>query len=207
MSGETREKKARVWVRDRLDFYVEPASASAALFRVERFLGKVWDPACGSGNIPTAAESAGYRAIGSDVVKRVDGAKWWWARDDRRDFLRDFDVALAPNVVSNPPYFGGKGTEAFILKALSIASGKVAIFVDKRFLAGVKRAVGLFKDHPPTRVWIITPRPSCPPGEWIAAGNKAGGGTADYVWLVWDVTAPAGGTQLCWLDTREARRP
>ncbi len=32
---------------------------------------------------------------------------------------------------------------------------------------------------------------SCAPGEFIAAGGNVGGGTADYVWLVWDKTLPA----------------
>jgi hypothetical protein len=198
--SETREKNAKIWERDPFDWYVEGAEVSAALFRVERFVGDIWDPACGGGNILASAEAAGYVAVGSDVVYREPCSRPVIVGD----FLDPLFLINPQNVVCNPPYFGGKGTEAFIRKALRVASGKVAIFVDKRFLAGAKRAAGLFKDHPPTRVWIITPRPSCPPGAWLAAGNKAGGGTADYVWLVWDLTAPASMTQLAWLSTREA---
>ncbi len=42
----------------------------------------------------------------------------------------------------------------------------------------------LFSEYPPTRVWIITPRVSRPPGDWIKAGNKAGGGAEDWMWMV-----------------------
>lgn len=76
---------------------------------------------------------------------------------------------------------------------------KFCVFVDRRFLTGKRRAAGLYAEHPPTRVWEITPRPSCPPGEYLEAGNKAGGGTADYCWIVWDITAPSGQTALGWL--------
>jgi len=33
----------------------------------------------------------------------------------------------------------------------------------------------------------------------LEAGNKAGGGTADYCWLVWDMTSPAAVTIADWL--------
>lgn len=198
--GETREKNAKVWARDEFDWYVEPIEATKALLTVETFVGKIWDPACGGGNICSTFEAAGYRAIGSDVVKRVDGAKWWWAGDDRRDFLNDFDEALAPNIVCNPPFFRAKGAEAFIRKALELASGKVAMFLDIRFLAGGERANGIFAEHPPHRIWIVTPRVSCPPGAYLQAGGKAGNGSSDWVWLIWDQTSPRPPfPQLGWL--------
>ena len=34
---------------------------------------------------------------------------------------------------------------------------------------------------PIERVWLLTPRPIMPPGSWIAAGNKPGGGTQDFL--------------------------
>ena len=76
---------------------------------------------------------------------------------------------------------------------------KVAAFVDIKFLAGGGRANGLYRELPPNRVWIITPRPSCPPGEVLKAGGKAEGGTADWIWMVWGKTAPHSGTVIDWL--------
>ena len=197
MNAPTRDLKAKVWERDALDWYVEDGKVSDALFRVERFVGYVWDPACGGGNILEAASRADYPPVGTDIKKRVN--RYWFRRE--ADFLAWNEQPLAQNILCNPPYGGGKLAEAFIRQALALATGKVAMFLDTRFLSGAKRAAGLYAEHRPHRAWILTPRPSCPPGEWLAAGNTAGGGTADFLWLVWDKTAPpAVVTDLRWLN-------
>lgn len=194
---EKTEKAAHIWARDALDWYVEDQRVTRQLLGVERFVGAIYDPCCGMGNIVQACRDAGYIALGSDIKRRVRSDADWFLGE--KDFLQDDFLVYAPNFLMNPPYFGGAGTEAFIRRALGVATGKVCVFVDRRFLTGKRRAAGLYTEHPPTRVWEITPRPSCPPGEYLEAGNKAGGGTADYAWLVWDLTAPSGATALGWL--------
>lgn len=195
--AEAVAKKSHLWERDEYDWYVEPSSATEALLTVERFVGKIHDPCCGQGNIVNALIGGGYEATGSDVVRRTD-ADWFTGQ---RDFMDAIEIA-APNIVMNPPFFRAKGAEAFIRTALDVASAKVAAFVDIRFIAGDKRANGLFADHPPHRVWIVTPRVSCPPGSYLAAGNKAGNGSSDWCWLVWDKAVPFAGTELSWLRRR-----
>lgn len=179
------KKNAHVWAKQENHWYVEELRASAALFKFENFTGPIWDPACGGGNICVSAELAGYDAIGTDIVCRgIQDAPFWRGESDflgREPFPRQ-----SLDIVTNPPFFRGKGTEAFIRHALGLAKGKVAIFCDIKFLASAKRAKGLFKHTPPSRILIITPRVSCPPGEHIEAGGVVGGGTADWVWLVWD---------------------
>lgn len=216
MSEAARERKSHVWKRDSLDWYVEPAVASAALFDAERFVGPIWDPACGGGNILRSyLHSRGACCIGTDIVRRCGDDIPFYAE---LDFLSDFDhAAMIPafhsNIVTNPPFFRAKGAEAFIRKALQLARGKVAVFVDIRFIAGGERANGLFAEHPPHRIWIVTPRVSCPPGEYLEAGNRAGNGSSDWCWLVWDLTAPrAALPQLGWLrkpaeDRKRSERP
>lgn len=197
-------KKAHVWERDEFDWYVEPERVTQQLLTVERFSGGIHDPACGQGNIVKTLRAAGYHATGSDIVDRVDWpieSAWY---QGEVDFLANPPWSSLNNIVTNPPFFRAKGAEAFIRKALSIATGKVAVFVDIRFLAGAERAGGLFEKHPPHRVWIVTPRASCPPGTYLAAGNKAGNGSSDWCWLVWDQTAPFFGTQLGWLRGEKA---
>lgn len=204
MNAPTRDLKAKLWARDPLDYYVEPPEVSAALFRVERFVGHIWDPACGRGNILKAAIESGYRncVVGSDVERR--SCPFYF--HGMRDFLDEQKLCLAQNIVTNPPYFSGKGTERFIRKALELAIGKVAIFTDTRFLSGDARARDLFKLHRPHRIWLLTPRPSCPPGAWLDAGNKAGGGTADYCWLVWSLTEPPPSrSEIDWLRWTRAK--
>ncbi len=180
-----------------------PKYAPAALLRCERFIGHVWDPACGGGNILRAASANGYQfqVVGTDIKQR--GERAFWFRGEH-DFLNWTGQPLAQNIITNPPFARGVLAEAFIRKALDISVGKVAVFVDQRFLGGAGRAAGLWTDNPPDRIWMITPRPSCPPGAYLEAGNKAGGGTADYVWLVWDMTTPFRGTSWDWLSTTAA---
>ncbi len=75
---------------------------------------------------------------------------------------------------------------------------KVAMFVNGKFLFGAGRAGGLYAEIPPDRVYPINPRPSCPPGKFLLAGGKAEGGVENFVWLVWDLAAPTGRTEIRW---------
>lgn len=195
-----RVKNARLFERDPFAWYVEPTRATEALLSVERFSGQVHDPCCGQGNIVETLRGAGLDAIGTDIVRRTT-APWFLGE---LDFLQPLAIS-APNIAMNPPFFRASGAEAFIRKALSLAKGKVAAFVDIRFIAGADRASGLFAENCPHRIWIVTPRVSCPPGSYLAAGNKAGGGSADWAWLIWDLTAPpAANAQLGWLRKEAA---
>lgn len=186
-------KAAHLWARDPLDWYVEPVRATEQLLRVERFVGAVHDPACGQGNIVRALIAGGY--TGSDVATRVRPGSLWFRGEV--DFLADHSPR--DNIVCNPPFFRAKGAETFTRQALAVATGKVCMFMDVRLLAGAERADGLYAEHPPSRVWVVTPRVSCPPGVYLDAGGKAGNGSSDYAWFVWDQTAPAAATTLGWL--------
>lgn len=210
-------KGAHVWERDDLDWYVEPVVATAALLQVERFVGPVWDPCCGGGNIPTALDAAGCHVVGTDLVRRFPSEytpAWWNGTFDFREARASgdgqppnlpFHESHSTNIVMNPPFFRAKGAEEFIRKALVVARGKVAAFVDIRFIAGGERAAGLFAEHPPHRIWIITPRVSCPPGSYLAAGNKAGNGSSDWCWLIWNLTdPPPDRPQLGWIRRSRA---
>lgn len=193
-------KPMNAHVFDRADdeWYVEPRWASDALFKVEKFEGGIWDPACGQGNIVEAAMHAGLRASASDIKPR--GKMCPGTRSVRAADFFSCNELRAPNIVTNPPFGRAILAELFIRHAISLKPEKLAVFVDSRFLFGKTRAAGLFPEFPPSRVWIITPRPSCPPGAYLEAGNEAGGGTADYCWIVWlplqRIVAP---TEISWL--------
>jgi hypothetical protein len=178
-------------------WYVEPVGVSTALFGRERFVGAIWDPACGQGNVLAAAGICGLEAVGTDLVQRREEAIV-----QQMDFLGHRGRSLAPNIVCNPPYSDG-AAERFIRHALDVARGKVAMLLEARFLFSEARAGGLWVHHPPTRIYNIVPRPSCPPGEHLATGAKAGGGAQECVWAVWDQTAPRSVTALYWLDWRK----
>lgn len=204
MKGAVKQKQAHVWARDEFDWYVETESASAALFRNESFNGGVYDPACGKGNIIRSARAAQIPAYGTDIVDRNPLAPGWFL--GVRDFLHDDGSLPAVNIVTNPPFYRGSGTEAFIYRALTLAEGKVAVFAPLPFLAGSKRAKGLFKEFPPIRVWVLTPRVSCPAGHYLEDGGKAAGGTEDWCWIVWPqriLRRFAEKTELSWLNVKE----
>lgn len=193
-----KEKRSHLWERDPRDWYVEPRRATEALLSVEKFVGQIYDPAAGSGNIVETCIHAGYDAIGSDIVRRTD--KPWFTGEI--DWLVVQTVPAPVNVITNPPFYRAKGAEAFIRKALAYSTGKVCAFVDIRFIADSDRANNLFLEFAPHRIWIITPRVSCPPGPYLAAGGKAGNGSSDWCWLVWDMTAPPGETRIGWLRAK-----
>jgi hypothetical protein len=49
-----------------------------------------------------------------------------------------------------------------------------------------------------SRIWLLSPRPSMPPGSYILAGGKPGGGRADFCWLIFE-RGYAGPPTMAWL--------
>lgn len=181
-------KHARAYDRAPDEWYVEPTRCTEQLIEVEPLPGVVLDPACGQGNIVTTLLAAGIDAYGSDIRDRAGAPRWFLGQSD---FLKDEPRILPDHIVCNPPFYRGEGTEAFIRRALELSVGKVCIFSQTTFLHGSARATGLYRTRAPDRVWIITPRPSCPPGHKLAAGEiEAKGGTTDWAWFVWDNHMP-----------------
>lgn len=210
MTDPARKLDAHLWARDPLDFYIEPNWVSARLFQEEKFEGDVIDPACGTGRIPLAAADAELSAAGTDIVQRWDHAvvenipvRGLHPTLKVCDFFHDEWPHLHErwrfphNLVCNPPF---KHNRAFALKALAHAERKVAMIFPVRVL----NAAGTWlKDTPLYRVWLLSPRPSMPPGAVIAAGGKVGGGTVDFCWLVW-LRGYEGAPELKWLHREGA---
>jgi len=131
------------------------------------------------------ALAAGLPAVGSDLRDRTGAADWFV---HRHNFLTSDADPVCASVIMNPPYLEkGQGSEPFIRKAMSFPSvQKIAAFVPSKFLWGGDRARDFWTKLPPARVYLITPRPSCPPGPVIEAGISPGGGFEDFAWCVWD---------------------
>ena len=51
---------------------------------------------------------------------------------------------------------------------------------------------------PLRRIWLLTPRPSIPPGYVIARGEKPGGGKTDFTWLIFE-RGYTGKAEVDWL--------
>jgi len=163
-----RPENSHIWDREQHEHYVEPEWCSRRLFEVEDFdrSGVMLDPCCGFGRIPTAAMLAG------DIVDRGF---------DQIDRIGNFfdDVPQVASVVCNPPFDQFK---KFALRSLQVATSKVAMI----WLVRTLPAARWLQDTPLARIWLLTPRPSMPPGHVITRGDKPGGGKQDFCWLVWD---------------------
>lgn len=181
---ELRKRESHIWQRDKYDHYVEPRWVSERLFDVEPFAGNILDPACGFGNIVEAAKSRGYIASGHDIVDRG------YTGTIVQDFMQCRDHV--DNIACNVPF---DIAPEFTRHALTLVRHKLAvIFPVPRLNAAHRWLEGL----PLARIWLLTPRPSTPPGHVIAGGKKAAGGREDFCWLIFAV-GHAGLAEIKWL--------
>lgn len=185
-----RKKQAHIFDREAHEFYVEPAWCSQRLFQQEEFGDTVWDPACGWGMITTAAKEMGYGVMGTDIVNR---RRHRLHNFTKYDFLNGKSITPPRNfsMVTNPPF---EHCEAFARRAMELGAQKVAMIMLVRRL----NAAHWMRELPLQKILLLTPRPSMPPGAWIAAGHKPGGGTQDYCWAVWS-RGHKGEPKLGWL--------
>jgi hypothetical protein len=177
---------AHKWAREPNEHYVEEFWCSERLFAEEKFEGLVWDSCCGFGRIPDSAIKAGLPAMGTDLVDR--GYRGF---DGACDFF-DCEATVARNIVCNPPFNIAAQFAAHALVLDGIA--KVAMI----FPTARLNAAHWLRETPLMRVWLMTPRPSMPPGHTITAGEKPGGGKMDFCWLVWE-RGHEGPAELRWL--------
>ncbi|MBA1157474.1 hypothetical protein [Microvirga mediterraneensis] len=170
---------------DPLDYYPTPPIAVEKLLLVETFPGLVWEPACGDGAISRILEANQIETISTDLIDRGYG-------EGNHDFFKS--PLRADHIITNPPY---KLAQAFVEHALTLTSGKVAMLVRVSFLGSAKRKP-FFLSNPPARVYLFAKRITL----WKRGEEPVkptGGGIVDYVWCVWDHSAPNMPTQLHWL--------
>lgn len=186
LRGPLRKRKSHLWERHPEDWYVEPAWPTERLLKYETFEGRIHDPACGLGRIVKAARAAGLEATGSDIVKRAPGFR-------RANF---FEATRAvPNIISNPPF---RFAMAFVGHALNLATFKVALLLPAGWVQADERSRWLSRT-PLRRIWLLTPRPSMPPGTTIVNGEgPRGNGTTDYAYFVWE-QGYGGRPEIGWL--------
>lgn len=162
--------RASGYTRAAHDWYVEPRWCVDALLDVEEFVGRSWDPSCGSGNIPMTMRERGLSCWGSDIADRGFGTTG----------LSFFDAPdTVENIVTNPPY---GIIEEYVTRALAHATYKVAVLARLALLEGVKRRA-MLESTPLARVWVSSRRISMPPG---GSGIEAKGGSVAFAWFVWD---------------------
>jgi hypothetical protein len=201
------------------DWYVEPPEA---VYPLLNFCGPlrgktILDPCAGLGTIPACLrawskfnplyQDCELNVTASDVALRdvpgVTGGIDFFAcpapgeaqlgvapyRDDQFDWI-----------ISNPPYYGGKGPVEFFHRARRVARCGVAMLVNLPFLCSQSRNA-LFRLWPPSDVVILSKRPSMPPGEELRAGVAVQkSGKEDYCGVFWlfGVSCASVGTRIHW---------
>jgi hypothetical protein len=178
MNESPKPRLTHDWPQQPNGHYVEPAWASGWLFTKENFGGTIHDPCCGLGNIVQSARAQGLRATGADLIPRSP-------RERPVDFLKT--TRVHKSIVFNPPYalkVNGERRiviDRFVRHAWAHTTHKVAFFVE---VQRVRAAHWLWDFIPIRRLWMVNPRPSCPPVEYILAGYEPRGGSKEYAWVV-----------------------
>lgn len=154
------------------DFHPTPPCATEALCDVERFIGAIWEPACGDGAISRVLEARGYDVVSTDLVERGYG-------QSRIDFLME-QRPMAPNIVTNPPF---KNSEDFARQAVRLTTGKVAFLLRLVWLAGKSRGE-FFRTAPLARVWVFSGRlPMMHRGGYEGPKSSS---AIDFAWFVFE---------------------
>src|SRR3954452_10889587 len=141
------------------DFFPTPAWATHALIDNERFVGDIWESACGDGAMSRVLETTGRTVISSDLYDRGYG-------EIGEDFLST--KRRANNIVSNPPY---NAAEGFVRSGLAHSNNKLALLLRLAFLEGINRANTIFAKTPPSRVWVFSERITFYPAGVVQKGT------------------------------------
>lgn len=189
--SEAKAKAAHQWEREANNHYVEPTWVTRRLCEVESFTGRVVDPCAGFGHTLKGAHEAGVRMEGFDLINRGNARIW-----NGHDFFAPpqwHGIWPCDSIISNPPYGRrpkpiptgemARYEEHFITLALQRARSKVAVFLLSTWANAESRGKWL-ETLPLYRIYHVGPRPSCPPGHTILAGEKPGGGQQDFSWYV-----------------------
>lgn len=169
------EVRAHSWQREENDWYTENKWVSERLFDRVQFIGSIHDPCCGSGRIVRAARAAGYIASGTDLVARGYGG-------GGVDFLAD--ETPRQSIVCNPPF---EKLEEFARHACKVITHRAAMISP---VPSLNAAGKWLQDLPLHSVWLLTPRPSMPPGHVVLdlerQGREPSGGKKDFCWLIFE---------------------
>lgn len=171
-------------MRDPLDRYYTPfalARSCVSVWWEHAQVRAAFEPSMGGGAFVEALRAHGVTVAGCDVDPDALGL-----RAVTSSTIRDFATMSRDEcarimgqpveaVVGNPPY---DHAEAHVRHAIDVADRHVLFLLRASFLGSRRRIRGLWREHPPRRVWWICPRPS------FTGDGKTDG--AEYALFWWD---------------------
>lgn len=177
---------SRTAIREENDYYATDPRAMEELLEFESFDRKIWEPACGEGNLAEVLKKHGHEVYSTDLIDRG-------YQDELLNFLeseRKFDG----DIITNPPF---KYAKEFVLKSLeSVNDGqKVAMFLKLNYLAGVARYKEIYQKTPPVRIYVFSNKRSCSKNNTKEGFKKR---VMDYAWFIWEKGQP-GPCELKWI--------
>lgn len=158
------------------DFYATPIEEVENILSFEPLTEPILDNSCGTGNIVKGLEKKGYKnIIATDLYDRNYG-------EVGLDFISEeypYKTGIK-SIIMNPPF---KYINEFVVKSLKLAEDKVVVLARLQFLESVKRYEDIFKENPPSRIYVYVDRVSCARnGEF----KKKMSQSMTYAWFVWD---------------------
>lgn len=76
------------------------------------------------------------------------------------DFLQYEPEEYVDTIITNPPFSEAEAHVRHALKLLDPQSGVLAFLLRLNFLEGKERTAGFWKEHPPSRIYVLNRRPS-----------------------------------------------
>ena len=175
------------------DCYETPAVAVDALLRVEKLPHRIWEPACGHGNIVNVLRKAGHEVIATDIVDYgipITPPGYWG-----RNFLLETSVPAGTGaIVTNPPF---KIVGKFTRHALDLAPPMIVFLLRLAFMETKGRS-SILEGTGLARIHVFRNRlPMMHRAGW--QGRKANSGMA-FAWFVWErgYTGPTTIDRISW---------
>jgi hypothetical protein len=142
------------------------------------------EPACGAGHMAKVLKEYFASVTYSDAYQYGYGPV--------RDFLKEpYPSRSFDWVITNPPF---RLAEDFLLRALDVARGGVAILARTVFLESVGRYDAIFKNLPPAKFAQFVERVPMVKGRLDSKASTATG----YAWFIWETRAVKT-TELIWI--------
>lgn len=192
--------------REALDYYSTPTEEVENILNVMNLdldHTTVLEPCCGGGHMVQGIVN---------YCSKYDSKLWkLYATDikDRSSVLRKEDYKVGPDydflsddypchygidyIIMNPPY---SVIEPFVMKALGIADKGVLMLGRLQFLEGQGRYKNIFKDYPPTDVYVYVDRISCYKNGDTSIKQAS---AQAYAWFFWDLKNNSKDTKVHWI--------
>ena len=159
----------------------------------EELSRKIWEPACGEGNLAKVLMKRNHLVLGTDKIDRGFGNVYDFLENDHR-------MKWEGDIITNPPYKGSMDID-FVRRSLDIVSKNrwVIMLFKVQFLASKKRYF-LFQELNPKYIYVHSSRIKI----WKNNEDDGGSNALDYAWFIWQ-KGFQGDTMTRWIPAADYR--